>query len=283
MSISNGQGLSLPGSSGGGGGASDFTDLLDTPTSYLAAAGYRVVVNGTTDGLEFITDSFLNLSDTPSSYAAQAGKYLKVNAGATALEFVDAPTDTDTFIGLTDTPANFTGSAFKVPAVNSGETALEFVTTLSTDNFLHIQDQKTDGTSGGSSSAGVNVRVLNTVVTNTITGASLSSNQVTLPAGTYVVRAETRCYKAGVNVLRLYNVTDTAYISTAEGLNSYNSPGGDVISSASLFGTFTLAASKAIELRHNMSTAKASNGLGDVNGVSGMTEYYTDLRFWRVS
>lgn len=40
---------------GGGGGATDFTDLGDVPASYSGAAGQVVAVNATEDGLEFIT------------------------------------------------------------------------------------------------------------------------------------------------------------------------------------------------------------------------------------
>ena len=43
--------------------------------------------------------------------------------------------------------------------------------------FLHIQDQKPQGTYGGTFTAGAwRTRDLNTVLTNTITGASLAAN-----------------------------------------------------------------------------------------------------------
>ena len=40
-----------------GGGASAFTDLTDVPASYSGQAGKAVVVNGSADGLEFVTPS----------------------------------------------------------------------------------------------------------------------------------------------------------------------------------------------------------------------------------
>jgi hypothetical protein len=49
----------LPG--GGGGGASAFTGLSDTPANYTGAAGKLVVVNSTPDGLEFITPPYVPL------------------------------------------------------------------------------------------------------------------------------------------------------------------------------------------------------------------------------
>ena len=57
--------------------------------------------------------------------------------------------------------------------------------------FLHIQDQKPQGTHGGTFTSGAwRTRDLNTVLTNTITGASLATNQITLPAGKYYVEAD---------------------------------------------------------------------------------------------
>jgi hypothetical protein len=52
-----------------------------------------------------------------------------------------------------------------------------------------FQDQKSQGVAGGASVSGFATRTLNTVVYNTITGASLSSNVITLPAGTYKIEA----------------------------------------------------------------------------------------------
>ena len=55
---------------------------------------------------------------------------------------------------------------------------------------IHVQDQKPAGTSGGAFAAGAwQVRDLNAVVANSISGASLSGNRITLPAGKYVVSA----------------------------------------------------------------------------------------------
>lgn len=55
---------------------------------------------------------------------------------------------------------------------------------LNMNSFLH------KGTHGGTFTAGAwRTRDLNTVLTNTISGASLSNNQITLPAGKYYVEA----------------------------------------------------------------------------------------------
>ena len=54
--------------------------------------------------------------------------------------------------------------------------------------FLHVRDEKAANTPGGTFTASAwQKRDLNTVKTNQISGASLASNQITLPAGTYHV------------------------------------------------------------------------------------------------
>ena len=72
-----------------------------------------------------------------------------------------------------------------------------------TNAFLHLQDQKTSGTEGGNFTSGAwNTRTLNTEVTDTI-GSTLSSNQFTLPAGTYYIEASAPAYSVGRHLSRL--------------------------------------------------------------------------------
>ena len=64
--------------------------------------------------------------------------------------------------------------------------------------LFHVRDEKSSGTSGGNFSSGSYVtRTLNTSLTNEISGASLSSNQITLPSGTYYIQAS--CMASTVN------------------------------------------------------------------------------------
>ena len=72
-----------------------------------------------------------------------------------------------------------------------------------------VRDQKANGTQGGDSVSGANTRVLNTVQKNNINGASLASNQVTLPAGDYEIDATAPAFNCSQSKAYLYNVTDT--------------------------------------------------------------------------
>jgi len=137
--------------------------------------------------------------------------------------------------------------------------------------LLHVQDQRTQGTNGANSSAGINTRVLNTVLTNEISGASLASNKVTLPAGTYYIEG---IGTLGANVqgskLRLYDVTGSSYILEGTVDNLAYVP--SVIS-----GKITLLVQTELELRHYTVSA-VTNGFG--TAISQGTEVYADLKVW---
>jgi len=141
--------------------------------------------------------------------------------------------------------------------------------------YLKVSDQKASGTTGGTSSAATsNIRTLNTVDANTITGASLASNQVTLPAGTYISRGRAPS-SGGTGVQRafLYNVTDAANTLIGANSHGFTASSSDCVVS----GRFTIAGTKAFELRHYTQSA---SGIGDAN--SQAAEVYSELEFIKV-
>ncbi|KQZ34303.1 hypothetical protein [Massilia sp. Root1485] len=152
---------------------------------------------------------------------------------------------------------------------------------------LHLREERASGTGSTAPTnlgTGVNRRPLNTVKVNTITGASLASDQFVLPAGTYDVEAESLSFvQTGStgqkywNKMALYNVTDAAYVVI--GLNglSYDPASNGLyvqMSPPSLAGTFAIAASKTFELRHLTPNAAM---YGVPASSSGQVEVYTDL------
>lgn len=148
--------------------------------------------------------------------------------------------------------------------------------------YLHVREEQANGTNGGTStSATQHVRVLNTTVgTNSIPSASLASNIVTLPAGTYEFRAEAPCPNGSAHKLSLYNDSDSTDILVGVSVSSASSAGVSVLAICS--GRFTLATAKNIKLRHYISTGFATNGLGLAVG-SGSVEVYASLQIWKVA
>lgn len=146
--------------------------------------------------------------------------------------------------------------------------------------YAHFRDEKASGTNGGASSATTtHTRTLNTTVRNTLTGASLGSNEVTLPAGTYRVRAiAPAAGNVGQHKAHIYNVTDGAVLLVGVPMRS----GAATESSASVVdGSFTLAAQKNISLRHYVTSSVAGNGLGSACN-DGNIEVYASLQIWRI-
>jgi hypothetical protein len=146
--------------------------------------------------------------------------------------------------------------------------------------FAYFEDRKTANTNGGSrSSGGYVTRTLNTTGYNGITGASLSSNQVTLPAGTYIAEGSCPAYRVGVHKCRLYDVTATAVL--AYGTSTVAGAADLVQSVSTVFTRFTIASSSAIRLEHSLDTTTSSADYGLAANLTG-EEVYSTLRFWKL-
>lgn len=143
--------------------------------------------------------------------------------------------------------------------------------------LLHLQDQKAAGTDGGTFTSGDwRTRTLNTEVTDEI-GSTLSSNQFTLPAGTYEVMAWATGYEVSYHVAKLRNITDST--DTLIG-SAVRVPAGAATPSF-VRGRFTIAGAKTFELQHRCTSSNADDGFGIAVNV-GVTEIYADVMIWRV-
>jgi hypothetical protein len=143
--------------------------------------------------------------------------------------------------------------------------------------LLHVQDQKTQGTNGGGNTAGSYVdRVLNTVVTNEISSASLTNNKISLPAGTYYIDASSPMH-GSVTAHRsaLYNHTSATYL--IYGTNEY----AFTTSRSFVVGRFTLAGTSEVGIRYYAAAEQGgTNGLG--NAIGAGVEIYTDVKIWKL-
>lgn len=207
----------------------------------------------------------------------QNGRYLVVNDG------IDLVISTLALIrGSSETVAGIAEVATQVEVDDATDDS-KFVTPLklkvNKGYYFHAQDEKPSGTTSGVSLSGVNIRVLNTVVTNTISGASLATNQFTLPAGTYIIDATAPCYGANANKAYLYNITDAT--NSLLGTSNVNAAAVGVVSFSRVLGSLTIASSKTFELRHWIQTAIA-NGLGNP-ATTGQTEIYASVFIQKIA
>lgn len=145
------------------------------------------------------------------------------------------------------------------------------LTNLPASKFLIIEDQKASGTDGGTfTSGGWQTRTLNTEVFDNI-GSTLSSNQFTLPAGTYKVKGIATGFSVSQHQCRLRNMTDG--VNAALGTNALSNPGSSEAATISEFNSiFTIAGTKTFELQHQCAVTKATNGYG-VAGAWGVEVY----------
>ena len=126
-----------------------------------------------------------------------------------------------------------------------------------------FQDQKADGTSGGTFTSGAwRDRDMNTEVYNNIPGLSLnvSNGQLTIPAGEYIIKTKAMAYKCGAHQTRIYNLTDTAVSSVGEKL--FSSASIAISTNSACVARITLTSSKIFQLQHYCDTTKATDGLG---------------------
>jgi len=153
------------------------------------------------------------------------------------------------------------------------------LTGVTTEGYLHIVDQKAVATSGGTFTSGAwRTRDLNTTRTNTISGASLASNQITLPAGDYEIVASAPAYQCDGHQCRLYNITDASEIIL--GTNEYSQQTYSGNCRSFVLGRFTLAGVKVLELQHRCQTTAATAGFGISN--SWANSIYADVQIWQI-
>lgn len=145
--------------------------------------------------------------------------------------------------------------------------------------LLHVQDEKSSGTNGGTfTQDAYRTRDLNQVKTNEITGASLSSNKITLPTGTYYIEASAPGRAVSRHKAKLYDTTNS--IDLVIGTSAYNFT--SQIQTISLVeGRFTLSDAAVLELQHRCSSTLATTGFG-VGSSFGEVEIYTVVKIWRV-
>lgn len=144
--------------------------------------------------------------------------------------------------------------------------------------LLHVREEQASGTNGGTFTSGSWVtRVINTTKTNEISSASLASNQITLPAGTYYLEATAPAYNVQESILKLYNVTDSNDILIGTSASSNTA----VTSQVSVKGRFTLAGTKILELRHRCNSTTSTFGLGVAANMS-VVEAYAEILIWKI-
>jgi hypothetical protein len=118
-----------------------------------------------------------------------------------------------------------------------------------------------------------------TTKTNTITGASLPSNKVTLPAGTYMINTRAPAQAVDRVSTRLYNATDSAALAYGTSVYAASAQGVNTISMLTAY--ITLTGTKDLRLDMYCQTTKATDGMGVASSAGG-TEVYSLMEITRL-
>lgn len=146
--------------------------------------------------------------------------------------------------------------------------------------LLHMQGQAPSGTDGGSTIAGQQTRVLNTVVVNEITGATLSSNAFFLPEGTYHIKAQAPGYNCSRH--RLFIVFHATGVGHLVGPGAYSRYTGEIGTPAHIETRMVVpSGGQTYRLTHYTQVVQPINGLG-VSASTGDLEMYADLKIWKL-
>lgn len=136
-----------------------------------------------------------------------------------------------------------------------------------------VMDRKTPGTAGGGSTAGSwQTRDLNLKLGDTLSNYTLSSNQITLPGGKYLLKAWSTFADVDSVQIRLRDVTN----STTLGASAPAELGSATINGQiHVDGYVEVAAGAtiAVELQYYCDTSTGSIGLGIAAGFSESQEY----------
>ena len=169
--------------------------------------------------------------------------------------------------------------------VTVGTVTADYPKTVLNKPFFHCQDQKAYNVDGGTNIADAwTKRTLNTVIYNDIQGASLASDQVSLPAGVYYVEgsAQHRCGGTALNAIVAIFIDS---IKAVQGQSNYL--GTSSTEEVGVSGVITLSNPAVVSLKYYAGLAQATDGLGVSNNVGSITDasinsIYADLKIWQL-
>jgi hypothetical protein len=173
------------------------------------------------------------------------------------------------------------GQVLKVASANHSSTnaELEFGGGGKFASYAIIGDHKSADSDAGTFTAGSwDTRDLNTELSDPDGIVSISSNQFTLAAGSYLVKASAPAIGVNNHKIKIYNVTDSADVEI--GTTEYSHASDYTGERSFVTARFTISGSKAFEIRHRCETTKSTYGLGRGYGMS-VVELFTLVEIYK--
>lgn len=143
-----------------------------------------------------------------------------------------------------------------------------------------ITDSKISGTDGGVSSAGSNIRFLNTLSGDNI--ATISTNIINIPVGIYLIEASAPCCGGDQHKL-IFESIDLSISITGSSETCTSGSGSTYNQSRSfLSGIISLTSQTNFYLKHYIKKARANTGLGRSSGFTGYPEIYSIIKITKL-
>jgi hypothetical protein len=142
---------------------------------------------------------------------------------------------------------------------------------------MYVRYERPSGTVGDGPGSGWTTRALNTVKFNTIPGASLASNMVTLTvAGAYEIEAVAPACGCDGHKARLYDATGNVTIEV--GTNGKSDASYGSITQSIVLARVTVTSAKNIRLDHY-----GQNGIAVPSSGAGVIEVYSEMKITKLS
>ena len=223
----------------------------------------NVLFKGTVGGDDALLDTdFVTKLQMENTYIPLSNAITEVtalNKVVTEAEVLSTLSPTNQLISQDDLLSEL--NTYAVNPISGGNKILTQADGVGDSLIMIIKDVKTSGIGGGTFTSGAwRTRDLNTIQHNSISGASLATNQITLPAGTYEIDAESVAYRVDSNQLRIYDITAAAEVILGE--TNYFSQSGPVGAAASAKGIVTFSVTTTIEVQHYCLLTHTTNGFG---------------------
>ena len=217
---------------------------------------------------------FANITDLESAGIANQVPSLVEVGGGFAFNYVES------LLRANQIPTNklqfASGSAGKYPKVNAGGTDYDYVTNVNTISVGTLVDTQVSGTAAQSIPA-ITLTKIRLAVEVAQTWMSVTSDEFTLAAGTYLIHAA-----IPVNEL---STSDKGYVGLYEGatrLKTVNYQGGDNDQNQiTLIWTLTVTVATAYTLQ--IYAAVGTPTIGLANSIAGIPEVYTQVAITKLA